>query len=106
MKRWIGAGKKLVVCTHGKKGATALLSDGSWIETPIIDTYAFKDANGAGDSFFSGFLYGHLKGREVEQCMQLGTICAGLCITSSELAFEELSEELLEKAYEAYRNQS
>lgn len=106
MKRWIGAGKKLVVCTHGKKGATALLSDGSWIETPIIDTYAFKDANGAGDSFFSGFLYGYLKGREVEQCMQLGTLCAGLCITSSELAFEELSEELLEKAYEAYRNQS
>jgi len=42
--------------------------------------------NGAGDSFFSG-----------DECLKLGTICAGFCITSKELAFGDLSKELLGK---------
>lgn len=48
-------GKELIVCTHGSGGATALTKTGEWIELPIISDYKFKDANGAGDSFFSGF---------------------------------------------------
>ena len=99
MQEWIEAGKELVVCTHGKDGATALMKDGTWIETPIVQEYQFKDANGAGDSFFSGFMFGFLKGRSTEESMKLGTICAGLCITSKELAFEDLSEKLLEDEY-------
>lgn len=95
-------GKELVVCTHGKGGSTALTKDGKWIETPIIHDYSFKDANGAGDSFFSGYLYGILKGKSIEEALKLGTICAGLCITSSELAFEGLSEELVADEYHKY----
>jgi sugar/nucleoside kinase (ribokinase family) len=100
MESWIARGKELVVCTHGKGGSTALTREGRWIETPIIGDYVFKDANGAGDSFFSGFLYGFLKERPVEDCLRLGTVCAGLCISSAELAFEELSEGLLLSEYE------
>jgi len=37
-----------------------------------------------------------------KECLRLGTICAGLCITSEELSFNELSEELLEKEYRKY----
>jgi sugar/nucleoside kinase (ribokinase family) len=102
MEKWMKTGKELVVCTHGKDGATALTKDGKWIETPIIKDYKFKDANGAGDSFFSGFLCGFLKEKSIEECLKLGTICAGLCITSKELAFGDLSEELLNKEYEKY----
>lgn len=102
MEKWISKGKEIVVCTHGKNGSTALTKEGKWIETPIIKDYKFKDANGAGDSFFSGFLYGYLKGNKTEECLRLATICAGLCITSSELAFDELNEELLKAEYEKY----
>lgn len=102
MEEWIAREKQLVVCTHGKNGSTALTKDRQWIETPVIDDYVFKDANGAGDSFFSGFLYGYLKGEEMEASLKLGTICAGLCITSSELAYEELSEELIAGEYRKY----
>lgn len=102
MEYWMSKGKELVVCTHGKYGSTTLTKDGRWIETPIVEDYKFKDANGAGDSFFSGFLYGYLKEKSIEDCLRLGTICAGLCITSSELAFEDLSEELLQSEYEKY----
>lgn len=102
MKKWMECGKELVVCTHGKNGATALTKEGKWIEVPIIEDYKFKDANGAGDSFFSGFLYGYLKGKTIDECLRFGTICAGLCITSSELSFEDLSEELINSEYEKY----
>ncbi|MFC5704147.1 carbohydrate kinase family protein [Cohnella faecalis] len=102
MEQWIARGKELVVCTHGKGGSTALTKDGQWIETPIIRDYPYKDANGAGDSFFSGFMYGAFQSKSVEECLKLGTIVAGLCITSSELAYEGLSEELVTKEFEKY----
>ena len=92
MEKWMSRGKEFVVCTHGKGGSTALTKDGRWIETPIIKDYKFKDANGAGDSFFSGFLYGFLKEKSIEECLRLGTICAGLCITSNELSFGNLTK--------------
>ncbi|MNO22086.1 Pseudouridine kinase [compost metagenome] len=95
-------GKKLVVCTHGKKGATCLNEDGVWIESDIIQDYIFKDANGAGDSFFSGFLYGYLNNRSIEECLGLATICAGLSITSEELAYPNLSEDFLLQEYNKY----
>ncbi|MCX7774136.1 MAG: PfkB family carbohydrate kinase [Clostridia bacterium] len=101
MEQWMARGKELVVCTHGTGGSTVLTKEGKWIETPII-RYPYKDANGAGDSFFSGFLYGYLKGRPVEECVKLATLCGGLCITSSELANPELSEELLEQEYQKH----
>jgi sugar/nucleoside kinase (ribokinase family) len=100
MESWITRGKEFVVCTHGKGGSTTLTKDGRWIDTPIIKDYKFKDANGAGDSFFSGFLYGFLKEKPIEECLRYGTICAGLCITSNELAYEGLNERLLESEYE------
>lgn len=102
MESWMSRGKELVVCTHGKGGSTALTKDERWIDTPIIEDYRFKDANGAGDSFFSGFLYGFLKGKGTEECLRLGTICSGLCITSGELAYENLSEDLLLAEYDKY----
>lgn len=59
MEKMIKAVKKLVVCTHGKSGATALTSEGKWIEEGIVEKYKRVDTNGAGDAFFTGFLYWH-----------------------------------------------
>ena len=102
MKELIGKGKKLVVCTHGKDGVSAIDAEGNWYDLPIINGYKMKDANGAGDNFFSGVLYGHSKGYPILKCLQLGTITAGLCITSPELVYELLTEELLNAEYDKY----
>jgi len=102
MMKWIGEGKELVICTHGKGGAIALTKEGQWIEMPIISAYEFKDANGAGDSFFSGFLYGYLKGESIANCMKYATIVAGLCINSYELASQDLTSDLVESEFEKY----
>ncbi len=102
MMKWITEGKELVVCTHGQGGATALTKDGQWVELPIIKDYELKDTNGAGDSFFSGFLYAYLEGKTIADCMKYATIVAGLCINSDELASTRLSVNLLEKEYKKY----
>ncbi len=98
MESMIQQGKKLVVCTHGKQGASALTREG-WLEIPAITEYKINDTNGAGDAFFSGFVYGFSKEYSIEKCMQLGTIAGGLCIQSELIASEELSDELLENEY-------
>ena len=84
--------------------ATALTKTGEWIELPIISDYKFKDANGAGDSFFSGFLYAYLNGKSIIDCMKYATILGGLCISSYELAHEKLSAELVEQHFLKYYN--
>ncbi len=100
MQRLITAGKKLVVCTHGKAGATALTPAGEWIEQPALLQYPMVDANGAGDAFFSGFLFGWLQEKPIKTCMQFGAVAAALCIGSKQLAAEDLSAALLWQEWE------
>jgi sugar/nucleoside kinase (ribokinase family) len=86
-------GKKLVVCTHGKKGATALTDKNEWFESNIIKSFKLVDSNGAGDSFFSGFLYAHNKGYNIADCLTFGHILGGMCINSPLIAPDNISEE-------------
>ena len=102
MEKQIDNGKKLVVCTHGKNGATAYTENKEWIEVPVIDSYTMTNANGAGDSFFSGFLYGFSQGYETKKCMQFGTITSGLCIESNMITNNKSSKALIEKEFLKY----
>ncbi|WP_106795028.1 carbohydrate kinase family protein [Aquimarina sp. Aq78] len=102
MKEQIVNGKKLVVCTHGKGGATAYTKNQEWIEVSIIKSYSIDNTNGAGDSFFAGFLYGFSKGYKTKKCMQYGTITAGLCIESRMITSNKLGKTLIEREYLKY----
>lgn len=106
MQNMIERGKKLVVCTHGKEGSTALTPDGQWIDIPIMKDCPMVDTNGAGDSFFAGLMYGILNGFDVEKSMKLGTVAAGLCVQSKELFDTSLSERKLLKVYKNYFRES
>jgi acarbose 7IV-phosphotransferase len=97
MRELIGKGKKLVVCTHGSKGVSALTSDLEWIELPAINTYENVDTNGAGDNFFAGFIYGFVHGKPIIDCLKYGTIAGGLCVASYEIANEQLTPDFIEK---------
>jgi sugar/nucleoside kinase (ribokinase family) len=99
MEKLIASGKQLVVCTHGRKGSTALTAGRQWIETPALTCYGQRDTNGAGDAFFAGVLYGHAHGYTIDRCLRLGAITAGLCITSSELFAPALNPAEIEKEY-------
>ena len=85
METLISKGKKLVVCTKGKDGAMALDDSGQFVDVPIQSKYSYVNSNGAGDAFFSGFLRAFDEGLGLNECMELATHVAGLCITSENL---------------------
>ena len=72
-----GWGAKQVCLTLGKAGAK--LSDGDSIkELAAIKIDKIMDATGAGDAFWSGFLFGYLKNHEPEKCMKAGLQMAAI----------------------------
>lgn len=101
MQEQIGAGKRLVVCTHGSDGATALDQNGRWYEQDAL-SFDLVDSNGAGDSFFAGFVYGFTNGYDTQRCLQLAAISGGLAVTTRELAHPKLSPDLLETQWDHY----
>ncbi|WP_274564149.1 carbohydrate kinase family protein [Streptomyces spiramyceticus] len=64
-----------VVATAGAGGSYLLTRDGIRTPRPIPATVPpgpVLDSNGAGDAYVSGFLYGRLSGRDLEECARLG----------------------------------
>lgn len=101
MHRFIANGKKLVVCTHGKKGASLLTEKGEWIEHAALEMNVV-DSNGAGDSFFAGFLFGWLQQLPLKKCMQYGTICGAFTVADYAITCKDLSQQFLEKQWQIF----
>lgn len=101
MRKLVDRGKKLVVCTHAHRGATALTADGEWVDMPAINRYMRRDSNGAGDGFFAGMLYGLMNQYSIDVSMRFGAIVGGLAITTSEPVFPSLNVSLLLDEYRA-----
>jgi acarbose 7IV-phosphotransferase len=102
MQQFIKDGKELVVCTHGKAGASLLLKTGEWIEQPAAKNMQIVDSNGAGDSFFCGFLYGWLTKQPPLRSMQYGAVCGALAVTEENLVYSKLSVALIQNKLDEY----
>jgi sugar/nucleoside kinase (ribokinase family) len=81
-------------------------SEGSWIKrdqeiikigTASVD---LKDTTGAGDLYASGFLYGYVKGLDLEKCGLLGSLMAGKVIEIVGARMEGSRFELIKKEAE------
>lgn len=97
MQHLIDQGKELVICTHGKQGASLLTKQGEWIEQASYPVDRIVDSNGAGDSFFAGFLFGWMQQLDLSTCMQYGAICGALAVQDQLLVNTSLSKELLDQ---------
>lgn len=68
----------IVGMTLGLRGAIVYY-DGVFVETPALEVPGgCQDTTGAGDAFHAGFLYGLLKGEEVETSLKMGCATAAL----------------------------
>jgi sugar/nucleoside kinase (ribokinase family) len=64
--------------TLGTQGAV-VYCNGEFIESPAFEAPGgCKDTTGAGDAFHSGFLYGLLRGDDVETCLRYGNAVAAM----------------------------
>jgi sugar/nucleoside kinase (ribokinase family) len=95
-------GSEFVVVTMGHDGSELFVSNEQVIYEPILNRFPHVDSSGAGDSFFSGYLFGYLRKEPWEECMKFGTICGGMAVSSKELASEDLTSETVLKIKETY----
>ena len=72
-------GPKIIVCTHGERGATAF-AEGEYYEAESFDIPAI-DTTGAGDVFQGAFLVGVLENQSIANCLQIGGAAAALKCT-------------------------
>lgn len=86
MARRIDDGTRLVVCTHGAAGATALGRDEGWVDVEAVPVERIVDTNGAGDAFSSGFAVAWLRGDGLEAAMRAGAVMGAAAVESWELA--------------------
>ena len=71
-------GCAIVGATRGARGAL-VYCDGEFIESPAFPVPGgCRDTTGAGDAFHAGFIYGMLRGEEIENCMRFGNAVAAL----------------------------
>lgn len=69
-----------LVVTRSENGAHAV-SNGEHAHVPAEPIDRVVDTTGAGDLFAAGFLFGHVRGHSLEQCLKAGAICAAEIIS-------------------------
>ena len=89
-KKLLKAGIKTAIITMARQGCMAVQGD------EIIRVYAPKvkviDGSGAGATFSSGFIYGHLKGWRLEETIRFAIAAASLKVTRSGLKMFSIKE--------------
>jgi len=70
----------VLVVTRGALGAIAV-SAGERAEVPAHRVAQVIDTTGAGDLFAAGFLFGHVRGKKLAECLKIGAICAAEIIS-------------------------
>lgn len=70
----------VLVVTRSENGAHAV-AHGEHVSVPAEPVERVVDTTGAGDLFAAGFLFGHVRGRSLADCLKLGAICAAEVIS-------------------------
>lgn len=75
------SGARIVVIKHGKEGSTAYTDDGKQYSIKPFPVKLLKSFGG-GDGYASAFLYGLLEGKEIIECLEMGSASAAMLVAS------------------------
>jgi len=70
-----------VIVTFGEKGSQVLTAGGE-INIPAIKPRKVEDPTGAGDAYRGGLISGLIKGKDIEECARMGSVCASFAVES------------------------
>ena len=70
----------VLVVTRSENGAVAV-AQGERVVVAAEPVARVIDTTGAGDLFAAGFLFGHVRGQPLRECLRLGAICAAEVIS-------------------------
>jgi adenosine kinase len=89
-----------IIVTLGALGSQVSTPDGE-IRIPAVTPKRVEDPTGAGDSYRGGLISGLVRGKDIEQCARMGSVCASFaveCYGTQEYAFnpEEFNARLNE----------
>ncbi len=87
-----------IIVTLGELGSRVLAPEGE-ISVSAVKPLKVEDPTGAGDSYRGGLISGLLRGKDIEQCARMGSVCASFaveCYGTQEYRFspEEFNERL------------
>ncbi len=68
-----------VITTLGEAGSQVFTSDNE-IHIPVYKAKQVTDPTGAGDSYRGGLISGLLKGKGLEECARMGSVCASFAV--------------------------
>ena len=68
-----------VIVTLGEKGSQVITAGGE-INIPAIKPRKVEDPTGAGDAYRGGLISGLVRGKDIEQCARMGSVCASFAV--------------------------
>lgn len=71
-------GAETICLTLGSKGVKLAQKGKEIIQLPAVQLDVIQDATGAGDAFWSGFLFAYIKDKPIEKCLQIALQLAAL----------------------------
>ena len=80
-KYWFGKKAKIVIIKHGKEGSPAPTCDGGRYNIKPFPVKAFKSFGG-GDGYGSAFMYGMFEGKDIMDCLELGSASASMLVSA------------------------
>ena len=102
---WMAQHAAIVVIKHGKQGSTAYCKNGSSYSIKPFPVTALKSFGG-GDGYASSFLNGVLLGRDIMDCLEMGSAEAAMLVAShgcsADMPTEEAVREFIKKEKEEY----
>ncbi|MBA4392725.1 MAG: carbohydrate kinase family protein [Desulfobacca sp.] len=72
---------KTIIVTLGEQGSKIFIPDGE-ITIPAAKPKKVEDPTGAGDSFRGGLISGLIRGKDIEHCARMGSVCASFAVES------------------------
>ncbi len=68
-----------VIVTLGEKGSQVITADGE-INIPAVKPKKVEDPTGAGDAYRGGLISGLIRGKDIEECAGMGSVCASFAV--------------------------